>query len=51
VAGVISQQLANEPGGTRWVRLLPRLVDMYADAVGVPTTAVKRTPNRTGGSR
>jgi AcrR family transcriptional regulator len=45
-AGVISQQLANDPGGKRWVRLLPRLVDMYADAVGVPATSATRLNSR-----
>lgn len=46
VAGVISQQLANEPGGSRWVRLLPRLVDMYADAVGVPPAPARPITSR-----
>lgn len=36
IAGLVSQQLANDPGGTRWRRLLPRAVDMYADEVGLP---------------
>jgi AcrR family transcriptional regulator len=36
LAGVISQQLANDPGGNRWTKLVPRLIDMYADSVGVP---------------
>ena len=35
VAGFVDQQLANDPGGDRWRRQLPRLVDMYADEVGV----------------
>ena len=34
--GFIDQQLANDPGGSRWRRQLPRLVDMYCDEVGVP---------------
>lgn len=31
VGGLVDQQLANEPGGTRWRRLLPRVIDMYAN--------------------
>jgi AcrR family transcriptional regulator len=38
MAGLASQQNANDPGGTRWRRLLPRTIDMYADAVGLPLT-------------
>jgi AcrR family transcriptional regulator len=29
VSGLTSQQLANDPGGTRWERLIDRTVDMY----------------------
>jgi AcrR family transcriptional regulator len=43
LAGIISQQLANDPGGDRWVKLVPRMVDMYADAVGVPRAERKRS--------
>jgi AcrR family transcriptional regulator len=35
IGGFVDQQLANDPGGTRWRRQLPRLVDMYCDEVGV----------------
>ena len=35
VGGFVDQQLANDPGGSRWRRQLPRLVDMYCDEVGV----------------
>jgi AcrR family transcriptional regulator len=31
VGGLIDQQLANDPGGTRWRRLLDRVIDMYAN--------------------
>jgi AcrR family transcriptional regulator len=34
--GFVDQQLANDPGGNRWRRQLPRLVDMYCDEVGMP---------------
>jgi AcrR family transcriptional regulator len=43
VAGFVDQQLANDPGGERWRRQLPRLIDMYADAVGVPGPRLRRT--------
>jgi AcrR family transcriptional regulator len=36
VGGLINQQLANDPGGDRWRRLLERAIDMYADEVGLP---------------
>ncbi len=42
--GFVDQQLANEPGGTRWRSQLPRLVDMYCDEVGVPGLSLRRTP-------
>jgi AcrR family transcriptional regulator len=41
--GFVDQQLANEPGGTRWRRQLPRLVDMYCDEVGVPGPHLRGT--------
>lgn len=31
VAGLIDAQAANDPGGTRWVRHLDRLIDMHLD--------------------
>ena len=34
--GLVDQQLANDPGGDRWKRIVDRAVDMYADAMGVP---------------
>jgi AcrR family transcriptional regulator len=50
ISGVVSQQLANDPGGDRWLRLLPRMVDMYADAVGIPPSSTRRTRRSTKGS-
>jgi len=35
VGGMVDAQLANDPGGTRWSRLLDRAIDMYADGVGI----------------
>jgi AcrR family transcriptional regulator len=37
VGGLIDAQLANDPGGDRWSRLLERAIDMLADNVGVNT--------------
>jgi AcrR family transcriptional regulator len=31
VSGIAAQQIANEPGGDRWVRLIDEMVDLYAD--------------------
>jgi AcrR family transcriptional regulator len=35
VGGLVDAQLANDPGGTRWARLLDRAIDMYAHDVGI----------------
>jgi AcrR family transcriptional regulator len=43
LAGLASQQNANDPGGRRWLRLLPRAVDMFLSEVGPGTTRRKRT--------
>lgn len=39
VAGLISQQEANDPGGSRWRRLIPRVMRSYADSVGIAARA------------
>ena len=36
IVGLINQQLANDPGGTRWSALLDRAIDIWADGVGLP---------------
>ncbi len=36
VGGLVDAQLANDPGGTRWARLVDRAVDMFANDVGLP---------------
>lgn len=46
IAGLLSQQLANEPGGRRWLRRLPELTDLLCDHVGLPAD-----PRQTGTSR
>ena len=43
MVGLVNQQIANDPGGDRWVRLLPRVVEMYADEVGVPASSARST--------
>jgi AcrR family transcriptional regulator len=45
VSGLTHQQVANDPGGRRWVRLAPRVIEMYLDDVN------RRRPNRNGGRR
>lgn len=35
IGGLVSQQLANDPGGSRWRDLLPRVMTMYADEVAL----------------
>ncbi len=37
LSGLINQQLANDPGGQRWRRLIPRVVGMFADALDLST--------------
>jgi AcrR family transcriptional regulator len=39
ISGLIDAQLANDPGGDRWSRLLDRAIDMLADNLGVPAQA------------
>lgn len=36
LGGLISQQQANDPGGSRWRDLLPTAMDMFADRAGLP---------------
>ena len=35
IGGMVDAQLANDPGGTRWSRLLDRATDMFSDNVGI----------------
>jgi AcrR family transcriptional regulator len=37
IGGLVNQQLANDPGGQRWRRLIPRVMHMYADDLGLPS--------------
>jgi len=35
LGGLVDQQLANDPDGDRWRRLIDRVIDMYADHLGI----------------
>ncbi len=39
IGGLVNQQLANDPGGDRWRRLVPRVIGMLADDLGLPPAA------------
>ncbi len=53
IAGMVNQQLANDPGGTRWSALLDRAMDIWADGVGLPPDppAPDRRAAQPGGPR
>jgi AcrR family transcriptional regulator len=36
IAGLVNQQLANDPGGTRWSALVDRAINVWADGLGLP---------------
>ena len=36
IVGMVNQQLANDPGGTRWSSVLDRAIDIWADGIGLP---------------
>ncbi len=36
ISGLVDQQWANDPGGTRWARLIDRAVEMYANELHLP---------------
>lgn len=35
ITGLTDQQISNDPGGDRWGRLLPQVVDLFCDHVGI----------------
>lgn len=43
LAGLIDQQLANDPGGNSRRKLVARAIDMWADSVGLPTKGRTRS--------
>jgi AcrR family transcriptional regulator len=44
IGGLIDAQLANDPGGRRWARLVDRTADMFADNVGLPHEDLRNSP-------
>lgn len=46
IGGLVDAQLANDPGGSRWGRLVDRLVDMLADNLGLPPDPPRNPRNR-----
>jgi AcrR family transcriptional regulator len=49
LTGLASQQLANDPGGRRWARLVDEAVDMLCDRAGLPPATRRTTrPRRSG---
>jgi AcrR family transcriptional regulator len=47
VSGLTNQQLANDPGGSRWVRLFDRAVDMFLAEAGPDRRPGKKKRNGT----
>lgn len=43
LGGLINAQLANDPGGDRWTRLLDEAVDMFADHAGLAPSTRRRS--------
>ncbi len=37
VTGLTDQQISNDPGGDRWIRLIDDAVDMFCEHVGIPS--------------
>jgi AcrR family transcriptional regulator len=47
ISGLSNQQIVNDPGGNRWARLVPRVVEMYADQLGLSRSSESRpVPSR-----
>ncbi len=46
LGGLVNNHFANDPGGTRVSSLLTRAVDMWADAVGLPSPPSPSSPHR-----
>ena len=44
IGGLVDAQLANDPGGDRWGRLVDRTVDMLADNLGLPPDHQEERP-------
>lgn len=50
VNGIVGQQLANDPEGNRWGRLIDRAVDMYLALVLQPTRATTKNTTKKKGN-
>jgi len=48
LGGLVNQQLANDPGGTRWARLLDRTVDMFVAGVARQPASKSQRGGQTG---
>jgi hypothetical protein len=44
VGGLVAQQVANDPGGTRWKKQVDRAMDAFADYVGLPASKGRTRP-------
>ena len=44
LGGLVDQQLANDPAGDRWRRLIDRVIDMYADHLGLAGPPLREQP-------
>jgi AcrR family transcriptional regulator len=42
ISGLVNQQLANDPGGDRWGRLVDRTVDMFLAYMGTASSAARK---------
>jgi AcrR family transcriptional regulator len=46
-AGLAGQQISNDPGGNRWIRLADEVIDMYLTHYRPPTAGMSRRPGNT----
>jgi hypothetical protein len=46
IAGLVAQQVANDPGGARWKRQVDRAMDAFCDAVGIAPTKPRKSTTR-----
>lgn len=44
IGGLVDAQLANDPGGDRWIKQLERAMDMFADEVNLPGPRLRSKP-------
>lgn len=51
LGGLIDAQLANDPGGNRWEKLLDRAVDMYVDGLNLPLQRTDTSSSKNWSSR